>query len=214
MPIIRGRRYIEDLVAQGEHSSQDFKFAISDVYKIARSVSAFANAEGGRLLIGVKDNGVVAGVRNEEDMYVVEAAARRYCDPPVDVEFTAFRFDSQSVVIRAQIAKSEHRPVFVVEADGRRRAYFRVADENIVAHPLMVRMWQSDAPLAFSLNDYALRLLLLLDANPAGMDTRQIALGLHLSQRTAEDLIVSLASAGVITFTYVAPNFKITRPSD
>ncbi len=159
IPIIRGRHYIDDLVAQGEHSTQDFKFAISDVHKIARSVSAFANCQGGQLLIGIKDNGCVAGVRNEEDMYVVELAASRYCDPAVDVEFTAFRYDAQAVVIRARIAKAEERPVRVVEPDGRRRAYFRVADENIVAHPLMVRSWQREAPLQMALGAAASRLI-------------------------------------------------------
>ena len=71
----KGRRHILDLVAQGEHERQDFKFLISDARKIARSISAFANHSGGCLLIGVKDNGVVAGVRNDEDIYVVEQAA-------------------------------------------------------------------------------------------------------------------------------------------
>ena len=72
----KGRRHILDLVAQGEHERQDFKFLISDARKIARSISAFANHSGGCLLIGVKDNGVVAGVRNEEDIYVASSTAR------------------------------------------------------------------------------------------------------------------------------------------
>ena len=68
--------YIRALISEGEHVRQDFKFEISDSRKIARSLSAFANTEGGRLLIGVKDNGRIAGVRSEEEMYMVEAAAQ------------------------------------------------------------------------------------------------------------------------------------------
>lgn len=49
--------FIYQLISEGEHLQQDFKFEISDVYKIAKSLSAFANTSGGRLLIGVKDNG-------------------------------------------------------------------------------------------------------------------------------------------------------------
>lgn len=71
--------YIRKLVAEGEHIHQDFKFAISDIRKIAKSLSAFANTEGGRLLVGVKDNGKIAGVRSEEEIYMVEAAASVYC---------------------------------------------------------------------------------------------------------------------------------------
>ena len=45
---IRGKYYIQRLIDEGEHEQQDFKFQISDVHKIAHSVSAFANNRGGR----------------------------------------------------------------------------------------------------------------------------------------------------------------------
>ncbi|MDE7145999.1 MAG: putative DNA binding domain-containing protein, partial [Duncaniella sp.] len=81
---VKGKYYIAKLIEEGEHEHQDFKFAISDARKIARSLSAFANNDGGRLLVGVKDNGVIAGVRNEEDIYVIENAAQMYCEPEQD----------------------------------------------------------------------------------------------------------------------------------
>ena len=68
--------YIHALIAEGEHQQQDFKFEISDARKIAKTLSAFANTDGGRLLIGVKDNGRIAGVRSEEEKYMIEAAAQ------------------------------------------------------------------------------------------------------------------------------------------
>ena len=66
MRILTDTQYIHQLVAEGEHDHQDFKFEISDARKIARSISAFANTGGGRLLVGVKDNGKIAGVRSDE----------------------------------------------------------------------------------------------------------------------------------------------------
>lgn len=45
---IKGKFYIASLIEEGEHEHQDFKFAISDARKIARSLSAFANNEIGR----------------------------------------------------------------------------------------------------------------------------------------------------------------------
>ena len=76
--------YIHTLIAEGEHQQQDFKFEISDARKIAKTLSAFANTDGGRLLIGVKDNGRIAGVRSEEEKYMIEAAAQLYCIPEID----------------------------------------------------------------------------------------------------------------------------------
>ena len=43
--------YIHKLIAQGEHQQQDFKFEISDSKKIARSLAAFSNTDGGKLLV-------------------------------------------------------------------------------------------------------------------------------------------------------------------
>jgi predicted HTH transcriptional regulator len=54
--------YIKNLIKQGEHQQLDFKFEITDSKKIARSLVAFANTDGGKLLIGVKDNGAIAGM--------------------------------------------------------------------------------------------------------------------------------------------------------
>jgi predicted HTH transcriptional regulator len=42
------------LIEEGEHQQQDFKYCINDSKKIAKSLVAFANTDGGRLLIGVK----------------------------------------------------------------------------------------------------------------------------------------------------------------
>lgn len=90
--------YIQRLISEGEHVHQDFKFEISDARKIAKSISAFANTEGGRLLVGVKDNGKIAGVRSEEEIYMIEAAAQRYCTPPVDIHAYIHKVEGKDVL--------------------------------------------------------------------------------------------------------------------
>lgn len=205
IPLIKGRYYISGLVEEGEHEHQDFKFAISDARKIARSISAFANNDGGRLLVGVKDNGVIAGVRSEEDIYMIETAAETFCRPAVSVEFTAFKTDPGVVVIRAVIPRSPAPPVSVVEEGGQLRAYYRVADENILAHPLQLSCWRHQA-------DRHGTLLQLTDAHRALIDIlrerqavtlEEFVLHSHLSTPTAIDIIGRLAAASVITLRYV-----------
>ena len=44
--------YLLRLIREGEHQQQDFKYRVADACKLAKSVSAFANTDGGRLLIG------------------------------------------------------------------------------------------------------------------------------------------------------------------
>ena len=57
--------YILRMIEEGEHQHQDFKLRVDDPHKIAKTLSAFANTEGGRLLIGVRDSGEVAGCRKK-----------------------------------------------------------------------------------------------------------------------------------------------------
>ena len=99
--------YIHSLIAEGEHQQQDFKFEISDARKIAKSLSAFANTDGGRLLIGVKDNGRIAGVRSEEEKYMIEAAAQLYCIPEVEYTLQTFIVEGKQVLV-ATIEESPH----------------------------------------------------------------------------------------------------------
>jgi predicted HTH transcriptional regulator len=73
--------HIYDLINQGEHQTLDFKHSITDSKKIARSLAAFANTNGGRLLVGVRDNRSIAGVKSDEEFYMVQAAADMYCKP-------------------------------------------------------------------------------------------------------------------------------------
>ena len=210
---IKGKFYIQQLIEEGEHEHQDFKFSISDARKIARSVSAFANNDGGRLLIGVKDNGNIAGVRNEEDIYVVEQAAQMYCRPAQNVEFTAFKTEGGAIVIRAEIAKASHRPVQAQEPNGSWRTYYRVKDENIAAPDLMVRAWrkkesQKGALLSFSEAESALINHLEENEMVTIEEFMKIA---RISRHTAEEIIIKLYAVDVIDFTYTGTTFKITN---
>lgn len=211
---VRGSRKVREMVAEGEHVNQDFKFAISDARKIARSLSAFANNSGGRLLIGVKDNGTIAGVRNEEDIFVVEQAAGRYCRPPQPVDFKAYLVDGSMCVIEAVIAAAPERPVYAVENDGSLKAYYRVADENIAAHPLMVRAWKlhaSPRATAFSLNGNHSAVLGLIAERGSIADSREAAITLHISQHEADAIVADLASMDLIQFVYMNGGFVIVR---
>lgn len=211
---IKGKYYIASLIEEGEHVHQDFKFSVSDSRKIARSLSAFANNDGGRLLIGVKDNGVVAGVRNEEDIYVVEQAAEMHCIPAQEIRVTAFRVEGGLTVMRVEIDRSPTRPVMVKEADGSMKAYFRVRDENICVTPLMVRAWREAAGSDGVLVEVTStgRRLLDMASKPGGVSLEEFMIDSHISRVSAEDLVVSLHSMGLIDFSYDGSHFRLTTP--
>ena len=57
---------IKSLILQGEGVMLDFKKTITNTGKIAKSLVAFANNKGGKLLIGVAYDGSIKGVKSEE----------------------------------------------------------------------------------------------------------------------------------------------------
>lgn len=208
---IKGKYYLARIIAEGEHRQQDFKFAISDACKIARSLSAFANCSGGRLLIGVKDNGVIAGVRNEEDIYVIEQAASLYCRPAQQLKFTAFTSEEGAIVIRAEIEAASKRPVCARDTDGQWKAYYRVADENILAPPLMVKSWRrkaSSRPLTLSLGRAEETLLAMLRRDQ-NVNIENFMHEARLSRHAAEDTVARLYAIGIVDFTFVGREFQL-----
>lgn len=146
---------LDKLIAQGEHDQQDFKYKVMDAAKLARSVSAFANTRGGRLLIGVRDDGEVSGVTSEEEIFMMQTAAQRYCMPAVEVRFQTVRCRGKNVVV-CEVPESDHKPVYalediainhqtaVVTPVGERTAYIRISDENIVASPVHLQIWREE----------------------------------------------------------------------
>lgn len=156
--------YILQRIAEGEHVRQDFKFAISDARKIAESLSAFANTGGGRLLVGVKDNGQIAGVRSEEEIYMVEAAATVYCRPPLQLTHTIHKVKGKDV-LEVCIPESVQKPVRAVDEDGKAWAYVRICDENILATAIHLHIWRhnrQDTEVMMTYTEEERRLLSLL----------------------------------------------------
>lgn len=202
---------LQRMIDGGEHEQQDFKYLISDARKIARSISAFANHSGGRLLIGVKDNGTIAGVRSEEDIYMIEQAADLYCEPRVDVDFEAVKASGGAVVFIATVEAARRRPVTVKEQDGSRVAYFRVADENHVAPPLMVRAWraaQKTDGMLLTLDDTESGLLRLLADHPGATHT-ELAREAHASLRTVEHAVVRLLAMNLTCYRHDGKRFGL-----
>lgn len=129
---------IEQYICKGEHLKQDFKFEISDSKKIARTLAAFANTEGGRLLVGVKDNGNIAGVRSEEEFYMVQAAAQMYCKPPIPIAVKEWNVNGRTI-LEVKIYKSQYRLHMAPDNTGKFKVYVRVGDQNLLANAVFIK---------------------------------------------------------------------------
>lgn len=203
---------ILDLIAQGEHQQQDFKYRISSVSKIAHSLSAFANTDGGRLLIGVRDNGRIAGVESDEEIYMIDAAAHRYCRPEVECLMESVQIQGKTVLI-VTVEPQEMRMVQAREQDGNWRAYVRVKDENIVASPVHIQLWrrnnQNDGVL-MPFTEHERQMLQLFNEYPEGMTMNQFCRRSMLPRQKAIRLLADFVRFQLVSMEYRHPNFIFT----
>jgi predicted HTH transcriptional regulator len=192
-------RYIQDLIELGENQRLDFKFEINDAKKIARTLSAFANTDGGKLLIGVKDNGKIAGVRSEEEYHMIEAAAQLYCKPPVSFGVRKWTILGRTV-LEVDIPVGDRRPCLARSEDDRWKAYVRVGDQNLLANRVLIKVWQKEKRKKGILVEYSNAEKLLLDylkSNDSITLSRYCKLS-RLHPRQAEDILSDLLVLEVI----------------
>lgn len=191
--------YIQKLIQQGEHQTQDFKYCISDSKKIARSLVAFANTDGGRLLIGIKDNGRIAGVRSDEEYYMVESAAKIYSKPPIDFTTRQHTVDGKTI-LEVIIEPSAEKPHFAKDDEGKWWAYFRKDDENKLANKVMIEVWKAQNSTKGILINYSDDEKVLLDylERNEKISVSKYARIAHLSYKKAEQIIINFRSLNIL----------------
>ncbi|MFK7784742.1 MAG: helix-turn-helix domain-containing protein [Crocinitomicaceae bacterium] len=127
-------------ISEGEGVQLDFKFRIDDQRKIARTLAAFANSQGGSLLIGVKDNGKIAGVNPEEEYHMIEGAASLFTKPEVSFESKTWQ-EGHHYVLEIVVEKSETKHK-AIDDDGRLRSYVRIDDHTLLGNKILEKIWR------------------------------------------------------------------------
>jgi predicted HTH transcriptional regulator len=191
--------YIQKIIAQGEHQQLDFKFQVNDSRKIARTLSAFGNTDGGKLLIGVKDNGVIAGIRTEEEYHMIEAAAGIYCKPAIDFAYRSWNIEGKRV-LEIDVPRLKNIPCYALTEDNRWMAYVRVGDQNILAAPVQIKFWNrmnSDKGTTIRYSDNEKILLQYLNEHPF-ITLQKFSQIASIPKYLAENVIVNLMVAGLV----------------
>ena len=217
--------FLMSLIREGEHQQQDFKYRVADACKLAKSVSAFANTDGGRLLIGVRDDGYLSGVRSEEEIYMMHQAAYKYCQPEASIKFDTYHVASTSsatnripsgraglrTIVIATVPPSSKRPVFALDEEGKRRAYIRINDENIVASPVHLALWRESQKPQGAMMTYNDVIRLLLNAIQGQQTLSQIVRLSCLPRPKVITLLARLIRFGVIRWEYKGQQFIFSQ---
>ena len=100
---------LKKLVAQPESEELEFKSRLPDTGHLAALISAFANTNGGRLVVGVRDDGNIVGLEDVDRARLRIEQALKAVSPSVQVETETISIDDKSVLV-VTIPKGSQSP--------------------------------------------------------------------------------------------------------
>lgn len=190
------------LVSRGEDLHLEFKRKANHPDKLAREVVAFANTEGGLLLIGVDDDSTIYGIKfPEEDRYVLDTYLHQHCTPDLGFRWFKVRVNERRSVLGLEVDPSDDRPHFLFDHErDRKMAFVRVRDMSVRASREMVQLMrlqrrQRGGHLSFG--EYEQQLLQHLEERPTITlpETQQL---LQLNKRRTSSMLIRLVNAGLL----------------
>jgi len=191
---------IKKLILQGEGTTLDFKKTITNNEKIAKSLVAFANNKGGKLLIGVADDGTIKGVKCEdEEKYMITRSAHQYCRPAIEPEFEEVYVDDKLVLV-VNIPESDTKPHYALDENKKWWVYFRVKDKSILASKVIVDVLKknsSETGQFISYSDQEKKLFEYL-GKEGRITLKQFSKLIKTSHRQAQKILVSLILTGLL----------------
>lgn len=131
------QEFVTKLLKEKEGVRLEFKQRISSQEKIAKTLSAMANTDGGLVLIGTSDQRRITGIDPDEERYMVQAANQAFCTPKVSLEVHEISIDPDSpdaeekYILLVVVHRSEGPVVSVLQPDGSHKAYRRVGDQSL-----------------------------------------------------------------------------------
>lgn len=203
--IDRIKKYLID----GEGESLDYKQEISSASKIAKTMVSFANLKGGVLLVGVRDNRSIAGIRSEDEKYMLELAASFYCKPEINLELEEHNIGGK-IILECTVPEGEFKPFSAKGEDGKWWVHIRNKDKSLLASKIVVDVLKRQASNKGTLIKYGKNeeaLLRYLEDNER-ITLQQFRKMVNISKWRASKIIVNLITAGVIiNHTYEKPEF-------
>ncbi|MCS6822561.1 MAG: ATP-binding protein [Microscillaceae bacterium] len=204
---------LKKLVRKGEGQTLEFKLKANHPEKLVREMVAFANSNGGVLLVGIHDDKRIEGVSNpDEDEYLIEKAIQKHTFPPLPYHLERLPIDSKTTereVLIYHIPKSTQGYYSFVEYKPKKnfRAYIRLADKSVQASKEMKEVLKGKAKnknIRFRFGEKE-RILMQYLADNKRISVKQFAELANIPYRVASRTLVLLVLAKVLS---IVPHLK------
>lgn len=126
------KRDLEEIIANGENSGVEFKRDDIRPEQLAKEIVALANLQGGRILLGVEDDGRVSGLQRGDTQEWVLNAFRDKVHPQIIPFYEELRWSETKRVGIVSLAAGISKP-YVLRHQGREDIYIRMGNRSEIA---------------------------------------------------------------------------------
>ena len=201
-------RELKQLVTLGEGVSLEFKRRVPRDARIAKEVIALANTQGGRILVGVDDDGTITGLDDSsEQEFMLRRAVRRCTSPEVEIRTERVVVAPRRDVILVSVPESTRKPHHLItskrsgdELPGDGTAYVRVEDMSVEASGESVELMESASAttgVTFEFGEAESLLMRYLD-DYGRITVQEFAKLADISAEKASATLVSMSKANLL----------------
>ena len=129
---------LKDLIGEATAYDKKERLEVSRPKSWLKSVSAFANGNGGTLVFGISDDDRTVGLADaESDSEVISECVKTKLDPVPDIHLEFKEIDGKKLILLHVNAGTE-TPYYYI-GDKQRLAYIRIGNESVVADRLQLK---------------------------------------------------------------------------
>ncbi|MCI0556771.1 MAG: ATP-binding protein, partial [Anaerolineae bacterium] len=121
-----------EIIANGENSGVEFKRDDIRPEQLAKEIVALANFQGGRVLLGVEDDGTIAGIQRDNLEEWVMNVIQDKVHPLILPFYEEIKIDEDSTVAVISLPQGISKP-YVVRDGGAEKVYIRVGSTSRLA---------------------------------------------------------------------------------
>ena len=137
------KTHITEIISGGENSKTEFKIDDVRPEQLAREIVSFANMNGGKIFLGVEDDGAVVGIQRENlQEWLMDTVIGRYVVPPIIPDYEEVAMDGGTVAV-IDVPMGAAKP-YAVRRDDRLDYYLRLGSTcQLASREQLARLFES-----------------------------------------------------------------------
>ena len=131
---------VKQLITRGQDVSLEFTSHIENQLTITRTIVAFANTNGGKVIVGINEKNKVVGVEPAEELKLFKELINNDCAPIVPFESKVIE-EGRHLLLEIDVPKSSIKHKAKGE-EGEMQFYHRIKDTTLVGNRVIINLWK------------------------------------------------------------------------